>query len=76
MLTAISDAKEKIVVLQPYYYPIRVFEKELVAAMDRGVKVDLITSAKRDQAVYHNFKNFILLKNLFHPNITLYEYTE
>jgi phosphatidylserine/phosphatidylglycerophosphate/cardiolipin synthase-like enzyme len=48
ILTSIINAKHKIVMVQPYYYPIRIFEDEIIRAMDRGVKVELITSAKRD----------------------------
>lgn len=75
-MNSIREAQEKIIIVQPYYYPIRIFEQELIKAMHRGVKVELITSAKRDQPVYHHLKNFILLRNLFHPNMSLYEYPE
>ena len=62
--------------VQPYYYPVRRCEQKLIQAMERGVQVELITSAKRDQPVYHYIKNYLLLRNLFHPNIKIYEYPE
>ncbi len=44
----IEGAKEKIVVLQPYYVPIRRVERGLEEAMARGVKVEIITARRRD----------------------------
>jgi cardiolipin synthase len=55
---------------------VRIFEKDLNDALTRGVKVELITSAKRDQPVYRYVKNYLLLRNLFHENIKMYEYPE
>jgi len=62
--------------VQPYYYTVRIIEQKLREAMERGVQVEFLTSAKRDQPVYHYLKNYLLLSNLFHHNIKIYEYPE
>jgi phosphatidylserine/phosphatidylglycerophosphate/cardiolipin synthase-like enzyme len=41
--------------------------------MSRGVRVDLITSAKRDQPVYKHIKNYLLLKKLIKKGLRVYE---
>jgi phosphatidylserine/phosphatidylglycerophosphate/cardiolipin synthase-like enzyme len=43
------------------------------AAIDRGVKVELITSAKRDQPVYKYIKNGLLLRRLIRKGVNVYE---
>lgn len=44
----INNAKHKITLIHPYYYPVPKFEKALNNALKRGVEVDLYTSYKRD----------------------------
>lgn len=48
VMNMIESAKEHLVIVQPYYYPIKKIEKALERALERGVKIELITSAKRD----------------------------
>lgn len=44
--------------------------------MDRGVKVEILTAAKRDQPVYRFTTNRLLFYNLLHPNMHIYEFPE
>lgn len=73
VIDLIKNAKEKIVLVHPYYYPVRIFEKELIAALKRGIRVELITSAKRDIPPYHYLKNYQLLKSLIDNGCAVYE---
>jgi len=68
-----SEAKESIKIIQPYYYPIKRFEKVLVKALERGVKVELITAGKRHSSVYAPLKNSILLNDLLKHGLQVYE---
>lgn len=52
-----SEAEKKITLIHPYYYPMKVFEKEVIKALERGVEVELFTSAKRDQPAYRSLMN-------------------
>ena len=52
----INKAKKEVEIIQPYYYPIKKIEWFIVDALDRGVKVKLITSGKRDQPSLCSFK--------------------
>ena len=59
--------------VQPYYYPIKKVEKALISALDRGVEVELITSAKRDQPVYKNLSNIYMTAKLRKRGMKIYE---
>ncbi|KRW98257.1 hypothetical protein PPERSA_00714 [Pseudocohnilembus persalinus] len=76
ILKMIDDAEKKITLIHPYYYPIPKFEKAIQRALKRGVKVELITSGKRDQPVYHYITNSILTKNLTKSGCEVYEIKE
>jgi len=73
ILNMINKAKKEVVIIQPYYYPIKKIEKSIADALDRGVHVELITSAKRDQPAYAPLKNFRLTKNLINKGLQVYE---
>jgi len=73
ILQKIYESKESIKIIQPYYYPIRKFEKALLSALKRGVSVELITTAKRDQPAYTNLKNILLLDELVKNGLKVYE---
>ena len=59
--------------VQPYYYPIKKVEKALSEALDRGVQVELITSAKRDQPVYKSLSNILMTGKLRKKGMQIYE---
>jgi len=42
-------------------------------AIDRGVSIELITSAKRDQPVYKYIKNGLLMRRLIRKGVSVYE---
>jgi len=73
ILKNIYDAKESIKIIQPYYYPIKKFEKALLSALKRGVSVELITTAKRDQPAYASLKNILLMGDLVKNGLKVYE---
>ncbi len=73
ILQKIHESKESIKIIQPYYYPIRKFEKALLSALKRGVSVELITTAKRDQPAYTSLKNILLLNELVKNGLKVYE---
>ena len=52
------------------------FENAVIDALNRGVMVDLYTSAKRDQPVYRYMKNQSLMKNLINNGCKVYEIHE
>ena len=47
--------------------------QEVNPAVDRGVKIELITSAKRDQPVYKYIKNGLLMRRLIRKGVNVYE---
>lgn len=80
VLKNIRESQHKILIVQPYYYPIKAFEEELMkgtdshnSAIDRGVFIELITSAKRDQPVYKYIKNGLLMRRLIRKGVHVYE---
>ena len=72
----IKNAQKKIVLIHPYYYPVKKFENAVIDALNRGVMVELYTSAKRDQPVYRYMKNQSLMKNLINNGCKVYEIHE
>ena len=44
----INSSKKEIILLQPYYYTVKKFENALSKAIERGVKVKVFTTQKRD----------------------------
>lgn len=62
ILSMIENAKNRIILVQGYYAKIKKMDEAIGRALDRGVKVEVITSKKRDQPVYQNLKNYSLLK--------------
>ena len=73
VIQQMNEAKESIRIIQPYYYPIKKFEKVLVQALERGVKVELITAGKRHTSVYAPLKNSVLLNQLLKNGLQVYE---
>lgn len=73
IINMINKAKKEVVIIQPYYYPIKKIEKCIGDALDRGVRVELITSAKRDQPAYAPLKNFLMTKKLIEKGLEVYE---
>ncbi|CAD8186135.1 unnamed protein product [Paramecium pentaurelia] len=76
IIESIKNAKDNIKIVQAYYYSVRIFEKHLREAMDRGVKVEIITADKRDQPVYRYAFNRILFQGVIHRNLKVYEFPE
>ncbi|RZK13909.1 MAG: phosphatidylserine/phosphatidylglycerophosphate/cardiolipin synthase family protein [Flavobacterium sp.] len=69
----IDSAQESIRIIQPYYYPIKRFESVLLKALQRGVKVELVTAGKRHTSVYAPLKNSILLNEMLKNGLDVYE---
>lgn len=69
----IEQAKESIKIVQPYYIPIRRFESVLVKALERGVKVELITAGRRHTSVYTSIKNSIMFNTMLKSGLKVYE---
>jgi hypothetical protein len=64
LLEQIQSAKHHIQIISPYYYPLKKLDKELLGAVARGVKVELITARNRDIPSYRNFVNANLMNHL------------
>jgi len=64
LVEQIRQAKDKIMIVSPYYYPVKKIDKELLKAVQRGVKVELITARRRDIPSYRDFKNANLMNHL------------
>lgn len=73
VMNMINGAKESLTIVQPYYYPIKKIEKALEDALERGVKIELITSAKRDQPCYKALSNVLMTKKLMAKGLEVYE---
>lgn len=73
IIDMMNKAKKEVIIIQPYYYPIKKIEKSISDALDRGVNVELITSAKRDQPAYAPLKNLLLTEKLIKKGLKVYE---
>jgi phosphatidylserine/phosphatidylglycerophosphate/cardiolipin synthase-like enzyme len=73
VIDMINNAKREVIIIQPYYLPIKKIERAISDALKRGVKVELITSAKRDQPVYAPLKNLRLTGKLVAEGLQVYE---
>lgn len=73
IIDMINKAEKEVVIIQPYYYPIKKIEKCINDALERGVHVELITSAKRDQPAYAPLKNFLMTKKLIKKGLQVFE---
>lgn len=51
-LERVKNAKKSIKIINPYYTHSLVFEKDLIEAVKRGVKVEFVTSKNRDVPLY------------------------
>ena len=69
----INNSEKEVVIIQPYYYPIKKIERAIGDALSRGVKVELITSAKRDQPCYAPLKNLRMTQKLIDKGLKVYE---
>lgn len=76
ILNKIQNAKKKIVIVQPYYYPMKKFERAVKNALKRGVEVELITSKKRDQPCYSRLRNYSMTKKLVRHGMKLREFDD
>ena len=73
IIDMINKSQKEVVIIQPYYYPIKKIEKCINDALERGVHVELITSAKRDQPAYAPLKNFRMTEKLIEKGLKVYE---
>lgn len=69
----IENAESHLTIVQPYYYPIKKIERALGKALERGVKIELITSAKRDQPCYKYLSNVLMTQKLRRKGMIVYE---
>lgn len=70
----IKNAKNNIVIVQPYYLRINKIDNLLIEAKKRGVNVTIITAYNRDQPAYKHLYNKELFNHLIKENITVLEY--
>lgn len=69
----VKKANRSIRIIQPYVQNIGELEDELIEAMKRNVKVEIITARKRDQPCYKTFKNSDLFERLFQNGAIVHE---
>ena len=74
LIGRVKNAKKEIRIINPYYYNIPEFDKELIKAKERGVKIDIITSKDRDVPVYSFLENGILFRHYINKGINIHEY--
>jgi cardiolipin synthase len=48
LIEIIDTAQHSIQIIQPYYLPIQDVDVAILKALERGVKVEIITARKRD----------------------------
>jgi cardiolipin synthase len=48
LIEIIDNAQHSIQIIQPYYLPIQDVDDAILKALERGVKVEIITARKRD----------------------------
>ena len=73
IMDMINKAQKEVIIVQPYYYPIKKIEKCINDALERGVHVELITSAKRDQPAYAPLKNYRMTEKLIAKGLKVFE---
>lgn len=73
IIERLQSSKKKVRIIAPYYYPMKVLERELIATAERGVDIEMITSRKRDIPCYRNLKNAYLMRKLIKNGIKVYQ---
>ena len=73
LLELFSQAKESIILIQPYFQNIETINSLLIQAKKRNVKVEIITSKNRDQICYRHIINSHLFDDLIDNGIIVYE---
>jgi cardiolipin synthase len=72
----LDSSQESITIIQPYYSNMKRIENILIRAVKRGVKVQIITSEKRDQTAYRYIYNNDLFKTLIENGVEVYEFLD
>lgn len=72
----LNTAEESITIIQCYYMNLKKVEDLIVAALDRGVKVDIITAKNREQSVYRHINNVHLFERLLKKGANVYEFLD
>ena len=72
----LNNAKDTITIVQSYYLNIQHIEEILLRALKRGVKLEIITAAKRDQLCYRFLYNDILFEKLLENGANIYEFLD
>ena len=72
-LTAISSARQRILIANAYFLPGRRFRKALLAAAARGVEVSLLLQGRREYPLVH-FATQALYTRLLGAGIRVFEY--
>jgi cardiolipin synthase len=75
-LAMLANAKDRILLIQGYYFYIPKVIKALRDAVDRGVQVELYTSRSRDQPCYVHMPNSWLTKEARAAGVKVYEYPQ
>lgn len=72
----LENSKESITIIQAYYNNLKRIEDILIRAIKRGVKVKIITAAKRDQIAYKYVYNSDLFSNLLKNGVEVEEFMD
>jgi len=69
----LKKAKEEIIFLSSYFIPSTFFRREMIKALQRGVKIKLILAGRSDVGIAKNAERF-LYRWAFRNGIEIYEY--
>lgn len=72
----LESAQDSITIIQAYYLKLKKIEDILLRALKRGVKIKIITAAKRDQQVYKHLYNEQLFESLLKNGAEIYEFLD
>ena len=73
LIKLMNSAKERIVIVQPYFQRVPSITKAILDARKRGVKVIIITARDRDLMIYHYMPNNILFREFIKKGCEVYE---
>jgi len=73
IMEMVREAKHTIRIIQPYVTNIDELEDVLVEALNRGVKVEIVSARIRDQPVYKGFLNSKIFERLKSKGAVVYE---
>lgn len=73
-LHAINSARESLVLEQSYFIPNRKFKSALIAAAERGVKVDLLVPSERIDSIFTRYASQNSWRALLEAGVRIFQY--